>query len=65
MENKSADELSCTVNLIHSMNVEVIGSDRLRDDYPSCPDSGDLFASLSNNPLRSIDRFTLKDGYVF
>ena len=61
VENKSADALSRRVSLIHSMNVEVTGFDRLRDDYPSCPDFGDLFASLSDNPLRSMDRFTLKD----
>ena len=65
MENKPADALSRRVNLIHSMNVEVTGFERLRDDYPSCPDFGDMFASLSDNPLRSIDQFTLKHGYVF
>ena len=65
MENKPADVLSRKVNLIHSMIVEVTGFEHLRDDYPSCPGFGDLFASLLDNHLRSIGRFTLKDGYIF
>lgn len=41
---------------------EVTGFERLRNDYPSCPEFRDLFASLSDNPLWGIDRFTLKDN---
>ena len=65
VENKPAAALSRIVNLIHSMNVEVTWFDRLRGDYPSCLDLRDLFAFLSNNPLQIIDKFILKDGYIF
>lgn len=56
VENKPADALSRKVRLIHSMSVEVTGFEYLELDYLTCPDFRDLYALLSDNPLRSIDR---------
>ena len=45
------------------MSVKVIGFERLKDDYESCPDFGELYTSLSNIPRPILEDYTLQDGY--
>ena len=40
VENKAADALRRRVSLPSVMSVKVIGFERLKDDYESCPDFG-------------------------
>ena len=47
------------------MSVKVTGFERLKDDYESCPDFGELYTSLSNAPRPILDDYTLQDGYLF
>eukprot|EP00268_Persea_americana_P028824 TRINITY_DN27955_c0_g1_i1.p1 TRINITY_DN27955_c0_g1~~TRINITY_DN27955_c0_g1_i1.p1 ORF type:complete len:109 (-),score=10.69 TRINITY_DN27955_c0_g1_i1:66-392(-) len=65
VENKPADALSRKVTLIHSMSVEVIGFDQEKEDYQSCPDFGELYASLLEDQLGSHNGFVLQEGFLF
>ena len=47
------------------MIVQVTGFERLKDDYKSCPDFGELYTSLSNASRPILDDYTLQDGYLF
>ena len=64
-ENKAADALSRRVSLLFVMSVKVTGFERLKDEYESSPDFGELYTSLSNAPWPILDDYTLKDGYLF
>ena len=65
VKNKAADALSRRVSLLSIMNVKVIGFERLKDDYESCLDFGELCTSLSNVPRLILEDYTLQDGYLF
>ena len=41
------------------MSVKVIGFERLKDDYESCPGFRELYTSLSNAPRPILDDYTL------
>ena len=43
VENKAVDALSQRVSLLSIMSVKVTGFERLKDDYESCPDFGELY----------------------
>ena len=65
VKNKAADALSGMVSLLSIMSVKVTGFERLKDDYESCPDFGELYTSLSNAPRPILDDYTLQEGYLF
>ena len=65
VKNKAADALSRRVSLLSVMSVKVTGFERLKDDYESCPNFGELYTSLSNAPWPILDDYTLQDGYLF
>ena len=65
VENKATDALSRRVFLLSIMSVKVTGFERLKDDYESCPDFGELYTSLSNISRPILDDYTLQDGYLF
>ena len=47
------------------MSVKVTRFERLKNDYESCLDFGELYTSLSNAPPPILDDYTLQDGYLF
>ena len=65
VENKAAIALGRRVSLLSIMSVKVIGFERLKDDYESCLDFGELYTSLSNALRLILDDYTLQDGYLF
>ena len=65
VENKATDALRRRVSLPSVMSVKVIGFERLKDDYESCPYFRELYTSLSNAPQPILDDYTLQDGYLF
>ncbi|KAK8928243.1 hypothetical protein KSP39_PZI017395 [Platanthera zijinensis] len=65
VENKSADALSRQVTILHTMSVRVEGFERVRHDYPECPDFGDIYSALSRDPLELREGFIISDGYLF
>lgn len=46
VENKPADALSRKNSLLHTMSVEVIGFDKLKEEYLTCLDFGSLYSAL-------------------
>ena len=48
VKNKAANALSGMVSLLSVISVKVTGFKRLKDDYESCPNFGELYTSLSN-----------------
>ena len=59
IENKAANALSRRVSLLSIMSVKVTGFERLKDDYESSQDFGELYTSLSNVPRPILDDYTL------
>lgn len=47
------------------MSVNVIMFEHLPKNYPMCQYFEDLYASLSDNPLQSINQYVLKDYFLF
>lgn len=65
VENKAVDVLSRKVVLLHTMSVQVTGFKKLKEDYESCPDFGEIYASLMSDLSRSTIGFISQDGYLF
>uniref|UniRef100_A0A2N9HIL9 CCHC-type domain-containing protein n=1 Tax=Fagus sylvatica TaxID=28930 RepID=A0A2N9HIL9_FAGSY len=65
IENKAADALSRRVTLLSMMSTNITGFERLRDEYESCPDFGQVHATLSSAPHPTIEDYTIQDGYLF
>ena len=65
VENKVADALSPIGCLPHTMRVEVIGFDRLKDTYSCCPDFGPIYSDLLAGHHRPNVNFVRHDGYLF
>jgi hypothetical protein len=64
-DNKAADALSRRMILLSKMNAEVIGFDKIKTEYESCPDFHEVYNLLSNGETREIDGFIVQDGYLF
>jgi hypothetical protein len=65
IENKAADALSRRLSLLSIMSVEVTGFERLKEDYDSCPDFGELYSNLRSAPHPTRDDYFLQNGYLF
>ena len=64
VKNKAANALNGMVSLLSVMSVKVTGFERLKDDYESCLDFGELYTSLINALQPILDDYTLQDGYL-
>ena len=65
IENKAADALSRRLSLLSIMSVEVTGFEKLKEDYDSCPDFGELYSHLHSTPHPTRDDYFLQNGYLF
>ena len=65
VENKATNALSRRVSFLLVMSVKVNGFERLKDDYESCLNFGELYTSLSNASRPILDYYTLQYGYLF
>jgi len=63
--NKAADALSRHVMILVAMSAEVIGFERLREEYDSCPDFEEIYITLRDGSIGEVDDFLLQDGYLF
>ena len=59
VENKLADGLSRRVMILIVMSAEVIGFDRLREEYDSCPNFEKIYVALRDGSVREMDSFLL------
>lgn len=65
-ENKFANALSRRVTLLFVMSAKVaVWFERLREEYESCLDFGEIFIALREAPCLITDDYSLKDGYLF
>jgi hypothetical protein len=65
VENQAADALSLRRFLLSVMNVKVIGFERLKEEYDSCPNFKDTFLALQSQQSDTTDSFRLEAGYLF
>ena len=64
-ENKAADALSRRISLLVAMSIETTGFERIREEYATCPDFGEIYTMLRDGLAREQDDFFLHDGYLF
>jgi len=65
IENKAANALSRRVTLLTVMSVEVTGFERLKEEYESCSEFGEIYLTLKDENHRVINGYHLQDGYLF
>lgn len=51
--------------MLQTMSVKVTGFEKLREDYETCPDFGEMYASRLSNQSSGPTSFMLHDGYLF
>ena len=65
IENRVADALSRRRALLSVKSTEVIGFEKIKDAYESCPDFENIFTVLRDSLTHEVDDFLLQDGYPF
>jgi len=65
VKNKVANVLSRRVMILVAMSAKVVGFERLREEYESCPDFEKIYVALQDGSAREMDKFLLQDGYLF
>jgi len=65
VENEIADALSCRVCLIIQLNIEAVSFERIKEEYESCLDFGEILVVLKEGVTPEIDDFLLQDDYLF
>ena len=51
--------------ILVAMSAKVTEFERLRHEYQSCPDFGEIYIMLQDGPTQEMDGFLLHDGYLF
>ncbi|KAG6763953.1 hypothetical protein POTOM_031403 [Populus tomentosa] len=64
-ENKAADALSRRVTLLSVMSVEVIGFEKLKEEYETCSEFGEIYLTLKDENHRVVNGYHFQDGYLF
>jgi len=64
-ENKVTDKLSRRACLLKQMSIEVVGLERIKEEYESYPDFAKIVVVLKEEMTSEIDGFLLQDGYLF
>ena len=62
-ENYDADVLSRRVTLLFTSQVEVLGLERIKEEYKNCSDFGGIHTNLTSH--RSLGEYMLQEGYLF
>ncbi|KAK8949134.1 hypothetical protein KSP39_PZI005042 [Platanthera zijinensis] len=63
--NRVADALSRVSLLLSTLEVKVIGFDRIKDEYVNCPDFKEIYFSAQNDSPTTISSYYIRDGYLF
>ena len=64
VENRVANALSRRT-LLSVMSIEVVGFEKIKDTYESCPDFENIYIVLRDSLTYEVDGFLLQDGYLF
>jgi len=51
--------------MLQTLSTKVIGFECLIQDYPTCRDFGEIYASLIRDPPTLVEGFTIVDGFLF
>ena len=65
IENKAIDELSRLTVTLYRMSAHVIGFDRFKDEYSTCPDFGIIYDEVSNGNRHEYVDFVVENGCLF
>ena len=65
VDNKVADALSRVGVILQSLTAQVVGFDKIKTEYSSCPDFGLIFQEVTAGNRRDHVDFLLRDGYLF
>ena len=65
IENKAADALSRQVTVLSIVSTKVTRFEKLRDEYESCLDFGEIYNALSTEHQSIVNDYILRDGYLF
>ncbi|XP_028755185.1 uncharacterized protein LOC114714606 [Neltuma alba] len=65
VENKVADALSRRIHVLNTLTVNVMGFDRLKDEYTSCLDFGIIYDEVKDGNRQDHVNFLIDDGYLF
>ena len=65
VENKVTDALSRRVSILVAVSNEVTRFERIKNDYESCPDFGEVYKSLADGLVRERNDYFLLNGYLF
>ena len=63
-EKHATDALSQRLTLLSMSQVEVVGFEKIKEEYSDCPDFGIIYANLSNNTGKH-EEYILQEGYLF
>ena len=65
VENKAVDALNHRVYFLKQLSHEGVGFERIKEEYESCPDFGEIVYALKEGVTLEIDGFLLQNGYLF
>ena len=61
-ENRVADALNPRRALLSVISTEMVGFEKIKDAYGSCPDFGNIFTALRDNLTHEVMAFSCKMG---
>ena len=64
-ENRVADALSRRTMLLNCVSTEVVGFERLKEEYEFCPNFKKIYESVKLGPSTEFSEYVLRDGYLF
>jgi len=65
VRNKVVDAISRRTCLLNQMSAKVVGFDKFKEEYKSCPDFGEIVVLLKEGVTSEMDGFLLQDGNLF
>ena len=65
VENKVPDALSRRASILTATSSEITDFERIKNDYDSCLDFGEVYKILVDRLVREHDDYFLLDGYLF
>ncbi|XP_078444837.1 uncharacterized protein LOC144713971 [Wolffia australiana] len=64
-DNVVTDAHSCRPYVLNTMRVHVTRFEQLKEAYAECPDFGEIFHAISNDPTTKRSEYCLSEGYFF
>ena len=65
IDNNAVDAFSCLITVLQSMQNPVIAFERLKDEYPQCPNFGIIYKESLDNPSPTQGDFLIRERYLF